>query len=133
MAGFPVPFGGPGVKAGIGGPGKPFGGGAVKAMPPGGVIGGAPAQGIVNGAASGPRANPVGGVIGQGGKATAGSPCGSTVTGGQRAGRRKDQRKGRMWDPDDPWAVDHGVVPVIHPHDEPKSFEAGPGVIGIDR
>jgi len=104
-------------------------------MPPGGVIGGTPGEGIVNGApaSAGRRANPVGGGIGQGGKATAGSAGNRAATGGQRAGRKKHQCEGRTWDPDNPWAVDHGVAPVIHPDEEPKWFDAGPGVIGIDR
>jgi hypothetical protein len=136
IIGFSIPTGGPGSKPGSGAVLKPFGaGGAVKAMPPGGVIGGAPGEGIVNGTAAsgGRRPNPVGGIIGQGGKATAGPVQGQAVAGGRRAARNAEQREGRTWDPDNPWAVEHGVAPVIHPDEEPKSFDAGPGVIGIDR
>jgi hypothetical protein len=136
MMGFPIPSGGPGIRPNGGAALKPFGvGGTVKAMPPGGVIGGAPGEGIVSGtaASAGRRANPVGGVIGQGGRATAGSAGAQAVASGQRARREKHRREGRTWDPDNPWAVDHGVAPVIHPDEEPMSFDAGPGVIGIDR
>ena len=42
------------------------------------------------------------------------------------------RRRHREFDPDDPWAVDEGVPPVLAPGPEPY-HDPGPGVIGIDR
>jgi hypothetical protein len=100
------------------------------ALPPGGVLGGSNTGGTQALAAGGRRANPVGGVIGHTGKPAA--SAGPGVMGGQRGGASTG-RDGRTWDPDNPWAVDRGVAPVLLPDDEPKSFDAGPGVIGVDR
>lgn len=48
----------------------------------------------------------------------------ATMSGGnQRDGRRR---------PDDPWTVEVGVAPVITPP-QPRPYDPGPGIIGIDR
>ncbi|GAA1787757.1 hypothetical protein HC028_12935 [Planosporangium flavigriseum] len=121
-------------------------------LPPGGVIGGPPAMGEASpgGAGGGragaaPRVNPVGGVLGQGAPtagqrggparthAASGTVAGQPVVGGQRRTNGERDRDLRHWDPDDPWAMEHGVSPVLEPGREPTSHEPGPGVIGIDR
>ena len=63
---------------------------------------------------------------------------GSSATGqpflaSQRRGKGDREHESRTWDPDDPWAVEHGVTPVLEPGQEPTSYDPGPGVIGIDR
>ncbi|MGC9671127.1 hypothetical protein ACNTMW_31850 [Planosporangium sp. 12N6] len=150
--GVPPVAGTPGVGAtrvsGFGRPGGgPVTGPVARALPPGGVIGGAGGFGPAGrrGTAGAPRVNPVGGVLGQGGggpAAVGGSKGGAAasrggvgpgVLGGQRAGRRGGEGEERAWDPDNPWAVGEGVAPVIEPGHEPRSHDAGPGVIGIDR
>jgi hypothetical protein len=98
------------------------------------------------GAGATSRVNPVGGVLGQGspsgtpgnGPTGARGTAGSTTTSqsflaGQRAGKGGREHESRTWDPDDPWAVEHGVAPVLEPGQEPSFHDAGPGVIGIDR
>jgi hypothetical protein len=114
---------------------------APRALPPNGVIGPHPSAG----ADTARRANPVGGVIGQSAPATgqAGSAAGQRPgTGGTSAnhpfvaGRRsrsEREREQQGWDPDNPWAVDQGVAPVLEPGREPSSHDPGAGVIGIDR
>jgi hypothetical protein len=125
----------------------PVGAPARGALPPGGVIGSSPGMGGANAAPGGgraaSRANPVGGVLGQGGGATGGQTAGPAGTRGaagtgqpplagqHSAGGRDDESQ--QWDPDDPWAVERGVAPVLEPGKEPSSHEPGPGVIGIDR
>jgi hypothetical protein len=123
----PHPTGRAGRGIGIGDRGT---GKAGIGMPPGGVLGGSNTDGTQAVAAGGRRVSPVGGVIGHAGQPAAGA--GPGVMGGQR-GRASTQREGRTWDPDNPWVVDRGVAPVLLPDDEPKSFDAGPGVIGVDR
>jgi hypothetical protein len=133
--GVPPVFGGQGpLPAGRAGRGIGIGDrGAGKAgigMPPGGILGRSNTGGTQAVAAGGRRVNPVGGVIGHTGQPAAGA--GPGMMSGQR-GRASTERDGRTWDPDNPWAVDRGVAPVLLPDDEPKSFDAGPGVIGVDR
>ena len=128
--------------------------GGARPLPPGGVIGQAPGGGVMNsgaphGGAAGRRVNPVGGVLGQGG-GPAGTAAGSGKAGGpgaagggtaaqpllagQRGGKGdREREEPQGWDPDDPWAVEHGVAPVLEPGSEPTSHDPGPGVIGIDR
>jgi hypothetical protein len=101
-------------------------------LAPGGVIGpqgGArtTAGGRPTGGA-GRRVNPVGGVIGSG--ASGVTPSGHTFQIRDPAESRRRGRRER--DPNDPWAVDEGVPPVIEPGPEPR-HDPGPGVIGIDR
>ncbi|GII21781.1 hypothetical protein [Planosporangium mesophilum] len=139
-------------------PGLPVEGHGPTAAParplaPGGVIGGAPGMGggapgmggahaaTGGGRPGGPRPNPVGGVLGQGGGAggpasphgvganAAGQP---PLAGQRRTGGDRDDES-QQWDPDDPWAVERGVAPVLQPSTEQSSHEPGPGVIGIDR
>lgn len=68
---------------------------------------------------------------------TAGSgsrPVGSTyrTTNGHlvsvSGGKQRDSRRR----PDDPWTVEIGVAPVITPP-QPRPYDPGPGIIGIDR
>jgi hypothetical protein len=142
-----------------GGAGRGLGGG--RTLPPGGVIGGSP-EAMVGGAATGRvrsgglgpggaggvrRVNPVGGVLGQGSPSagrSSGAPMGARgTTGGAhasqpflaagRGGKGDRDHESRIWDPDDPWAVERGVAPVLEPGREPSSHDPGPGVIGIDR
>jgi hypothetical protein len=121
------------------------GGLAPRALPPNGVIGSPSPAHPPAGAGRAPQANPVGGVIGQSAPATgqAGSAAGQRPgTGGTSAnhpfvaGRRsrsEREREQQGWDPDNPWAVDQGVAPVLEPGREPSSHDPGTGVIGIDR
>jgi hypothetical protein len=171
LPGGTLPTGGGGLKPGGGGLNPtsfrsgslPAGGGegplvgrgpaGARPLAPGGVIGNPPGGGgPVAGGGRGPagavrRANPVGGVLGQGSpseRPMGGAPGGRPMTGGsaatgqpflasQRRGKGDREHESRTWDPDDPWAVDHGVAPVLEPGQEPTSYDPGPGVIGIDR
>jgi hypothetical protein len=140
----------------IGGPGavpQPGAGAAAappKPMPVGGVIGpiGQPVAGQPAGGRPTPqRVNPVGGVIGQrpGGGPVAGpagarpggpavpAMTGAAATGGRAGGRRAgDEPGGRSWDPDNPWATETGVDPVVLPPPPAGRFDPGPA-IGFDR
>jgi hypothetical protein len=128
----------------------------LKAMPPGGIIGQTPgALGEPNAGRFGPqRVNPVGGVIGgepasgpsmmgggrgaapgvRGGSAAAGrggvGAGGTQQSYGQLGGRRSG-RRGRSddmaWDPDNPWATDEGVDPVVLPPVEQR-IDPGPAI-----
>ncbi|MEU7902671.1 hypothetical protein [Actinoplanes sp. NPDC049118] len=125
------------------------------AMPSGGVIGANPGSGMIgqmpNGAPrnqlGGPaRVNPVGGVIGQQGGAPtaprggAGRVGSSPIHGlhtqnGPMAGNQGRGRSGRQtegdqnrWDPDNPWATEQGVDPVVLPHDEQGPIDPGPAI-----
>ncbi|NJC70599.1 hypothetical protein HC031_12865 [Planosporangium thailandense] len=121
-------------------------GGARRVNPVGGVLGQdeAGVRGGVRPAAGEPIAETGGGVRARGGAAVAGEPVaqagggvrgrgGPGVLGGQRRGHGGDDGEERTWDPDNPWAVADGVAPVIEPDEQPRSHDAGPGVIGIDR
>jgi hypothetical protein len=134
--------------------------GTSRALVPGGVIGTTPSAGPGVGsggrAASGtpPRVNPVGGVIGQGGPSgghsggatakrggrpastrgvTGGSTLDQPYLPGQRIGKGNHDDESRNWDPDDPWALEQGVAPVLEPGPERSTHDPGPGVIGLDR
>lgn len=103
--------GGPGGRSGAGTAARA--GAARKWMPPGGVIGGNPeARGARSGAVGGRGAAP-----------------------GAGLGGRKLRREGeaRRFDPDNPWAVEQGVPPVLEAPPEEGPHDAGPGVIGLDR
>jgi hypothetical protein len=142
----PAPLPGPAGERGVVGRG-PTG----RALAPGGVIGGPVGGGRVaagggRGVGGARRINPVGGVLGQGGpwegrtsRPAAGRPgalggaAGQPFLASQRRGKASRDHDSRSWDPDDPWAVEHGVAPVLEPGPEPSSYDPGPGVIGIDR
>jgi hypothetical protein len=101
------------------------------ALPSGSILGMTAGDGIVSGGGtSGRRVNPVGGLLGREAGASA---SGQLAGGGIRRAGKNDGRKRPTWDPDNPWAVDHGVAPVIEPAAEPDFRDPGPGVIGIDR
>lgn len=119
-------------------------GGQVRGVPMGGVSSSIPPMGMKASAGGGSmpaassqfasrveqggvqKVNPVGGVIGQSGNGL----VGQSPIGGQ-SGRSKKSDHAR-WDPDNPWSVDEGVVPVITP--EPvQVIDPGPGIIGRDR
>lgn len=133
---------------------KPFGGvpeGGLKAMPPGGIIGRTPGGALGEPAAGrfGPqRVNPVGGVIGESGGSpgmvggrgvTPGMRGGAGGRGGMNAaqqpygqpGSRRSGRRGQSedtaWDPDNPWATDEGVDPVVLPMAEQR-IDPGPAI-----
>jgi hypothetical protein len=142
----PLGAGGGGPVPGLPVEGHGPAGAPARPLAPGGVIGGAPGMGSAPAAAGGgrpgaPRPNPVGGVLGQGG--AAGGPASAHGAGANAAGQpplagqrrtggdRDDESQ--QWDPDDPWAVERGVAPVLQPGKEQSSHEPGPGVIGIDR
>jgi hypothetical protein len=139
---------------------KAFGGapeGGLKAMPPGGIIGRTPGGALgepTTGRLGPQRVNPVGGVIGEsggspsmlgggrgaapgmrGGNATAGRSGINAAqqaygqTGGRRS-RRPGQPEETSWDPDNPWATDEGVDPVVLPAPEQR-IDPGPA-IGIN-
>ncbi|MFD6665998.1 hypothetical protein ACFWDK_27005 [Micromonospora chalcea] len=130
---------------------------APRATPPG-LIGGAPVAGQGQANRAAPRKiNPVGGVIGGGGAGTsptgaAGSrpggarasgafaavPPSGTATGGPmgyqpKASReRTDHTKDAAWDPDNPWATQKGVEPVMRPPEDEGPIDPGPA-IGFNR
>jgi len=144
----------PGLGGGLGaGSELPTGGlkpgmGRMTAMPSGGVIGAKPGSGMIGqmpggsrapGYSSAGRANPVGGVIGSQAE-TAGRPGmggrpGSGAAGmngqhgskvGQRRGRRGEGDSNTYWDPDNPWATDEGIDPVVLPASDPDPIDPGP-------
>ncbi|HYN96162.1 MAG TPA: hypothetical protein VES42_20140, partial [Pilimelia sp.] len=118
-------------------PGRPGGG-----IPPGGVIGGgAPGTGLIGaqpagqGGASRAGTSRPAGTVSHGGMAgptvgTPGSamPMGAPGSGGR--GRQQENNAQRDGDPDNPWAVREGGVPVIEPDIRPHRHDPGPGVIG---
>jgi hypothetical protein len=130
--------------------------GGLRAMPPGGIIGKSPGTGLEEPGAGrfGPqRVNPVGGVIGEptagpgmmaGGRGPAAGVRGGSVArgrsgmsagggqqpygqpGGRRSGR-PGQSDDMAWDPDNPWATDEGVDPVVLPPVEQR-IDPGPAI-----
>jgi hypothetical protein len=114
-------------------------------MPSGGVIGATPGSGQIGQMPSGGRGqmrpgaggrvNPVGGVIGQqGARGAAGNP-GSTAHQGQltgQPGRGRGRRDGEgdqnRWDPDNPWATEEGVDPIVSPPEAPGPIDPGPAI-----
>jgi hypothetical protein len=94
------------------------------------------AGGGVRGGTGTVRSRTSGSIAGQGVIGQPGGPGGSAVSGrgtsANRGGSRrsKDQRR---WDPDDPFAVDGGVDPVLRANQDAESHDPAPGVIGIDR
>jgi len=125
-----------------------MGAGRMSAMPSGGVIGARPGSGVIGQMPSSPRtpasgrANPVGGVIGPEGGTTGRSGAGgrggtSGVSGergsmlgqqGQRRGHRGEADDHTRWDPDDPWATDEGVRPILFPPNDPEPIDPGPAI-----
>ncbi|MFB9235197.1 hypothetical protein ACFFWC_06540 [Plantactinospora siamensis] len=121
-------------------------------LPPGGVIGGtppaagAPPTGAPVAGTPVRRVNPVGGVLPTGaagtgpagragqrplgnvGRPAFGQPPGVTVEWPAVPGRSNG---GRDRDPDDPWAVDTGVPPVMLPPPPPGRIDPGPA-LGLD-
>lgn len=124
--------------------------GMPRAMPPGGMIGGLPGTGLGQPAPTttpARRINPVGGMIGGGsgtgsavgsvGQRAGSSPSGvRRVTGsggtampsGATGGKRGDNRGTVEWDPDNPWATDDGVAPVVLPPRKPGRIDPGPAI-----
>ena len=121
-----------------------MGGGRMTAMPSGGVIGARPGSGMIGempGGAQRPasgRANPVGGVIGQDGAAGRPGAGGRGGLNGERGSTLGQQGRGRgrrgegddhaRWDPDNPWATDEGVDPVLLPPSDPEPIDPGPAI-----
>jgi len=122
-------------------------------MPSGGVIGATPGSGVIGQMPAGnpgtraggqARANPVGGVIGQQGSGSTarGAAMAGRTVGGQSAplgnqtgrgpGRRDNTAESAYWDPDNPWATDEGVDPVVLPPEEQGPIDPGPA-IGFSR
>ncbi|BFU42339.1 hypothetical protein [Krasilnikovia sp. MM14-A1004] len=148
--------------AGLGGPLRPNPGiqpPRIGTMPSGGVIGSTPGSGFIGQIPNGStgagqlraggtsRVNPVGGVInpqsntaGRTGQATRlGISRPGTVGHGEpmlsQSARRQRREGGESlahWDPDNPWATDEGVDPVVVPAEEPGPIDPGP-VIGRGR
>jgi len=121
-----------------------------RAMPPSGPLGKTSTGAF--GEADAPRlrpqrVNPVGGLIGEPGvggagpRGSAGSVSSRTAQAGkastlpqqpygQMSGKRSNRRDGSdnpRWDPQDPWATDEGVDPVILPPSD-KPFDPGPAI-----
>jgi hypothetical protein len=142
---------GPGSKLPGGGLKPGTGTGRMTAMPSGGVIGAKPGSGMIGqmpsgsrvpGSGSAGRVNPVGGVIGSQAE-TAGRPGGRPGAGaggmngqhgsmvgqqGRGRGRRGEGETSTHWDPDNPWATDEGVDPVVLPPSEPGPIDPGPAI-----
>jgi hypothetical protein len=121
---------------------KPLAPGNVVGGAPMGMIGGAPPRGSSTADSPVQRVNPVGGIIGQqsGGRSGSRGPSvsriGSPTLLGPHQGRHGHSGKEneeQKWDPDNPWATDVGVSPVIRPDTTAPTFDPGPGVIGLDR
>lgn len=81
------------------------------------------------------RVNPIGGLVGSGsaGGVVGGLP-GAGMAGGSSSNRGSAEKSSarRQWDPDNPWEVEEGVLPVIVPEVATR-IDPGPGIIGIDR
>jgi hypothetical protein len=149
--GLPAPPSRPGAKpetaAPHGGTTRPGAGipeGTTRATTPSGFIGGVPAGSSRSSSrpTTSRRINPVGGVIGEGGRAlgsrrgvglggsSAGEHPGGVYGAGPRrqpAGRQDDDRP--RWDPNNPWEIAEGVDPVVLPPRE-RPIDPGP-VIGL--
>ncbi len=91
----------------------------------GGIIGGLPPAGSTQPRANLPKArqvNPAGGIIG-GPPSAPGGRAGSS-----RSSNSDDNKKvSNHWDPEDPWATDSGVDPVLLPP-EKKTIDPGPAI-----
>ncbi|RKR88547.1 hypothetical protein BDK92_2875 [Micromonospora pisi] len=142
--GFGTPYPGAlGTTPMTGGLTKPAVGGVAnvpRAMAPGGMIGGMPTVGQPGVGVSPVRQiNPVGGMIGGGGGMAGGTTqmggAGqrSVVPPGGRAGQhRGEEASSQHWDPDNPWATDEGVAPVMRAPRDAGRIDPGPA-IGFDR
>ncbi|PRY28338.1 hypothetical protein [Pseudosporangium ferrugineum] len=119
--------------------------------PPGGIIGANPGNGIVGQTPSNTagsrsarttRVNPVGGIIGQNGTLPGRTGTSRTSTSPTTASlaphssrsheRGTDSTQSRFWDPDNPWATEEGVDPVLMPQPEAPPINPGPA-IGLAR
>ncbi|RZU50247.1 hypothetical protein EV385_2013 [Krasilnikovia cinnamomea] len=147
----------PGGAAIPGGPPRPSLGaqaGRFPTMPSGGVIGSTPGSGVIGqlpGTGSGQtrvgggssRVNPIGGVINPQSSAGARSVSGVGAaarlgSGGQLGAAYGQSRRSRSdhpenantapWDPDNPWATDEGVDPVVLPQEDPGPINPGPAI-----
>jgi hypothetical protein len=134
-------------------PGTAIGPSGRMTIPSGGVIGATPGSGMIgqmpagtpdSRAAGSGRANPLGGVIGQqggvpsttrggvagkSGMSTHGMPQ-SSLVGSQGRGRGQHQADSeqRHWDPDNPWATEEGVSPVLLPPENQGPIDPGPAI-----
>lgn len=45
-----------------------------------------------------------------------------------RARNRREQGESDRWDPDNPWATEEGVSPVVLPPDEQGPIDPGPAI-----
>lgn len=107
-----------GARPGSAGTGRA---GGARAMSAGGVIGGAPA--VPPGAGAGAAGR------GARGRSAPGVP-GVSPPGGRGRGPVGREPVGLGGDPDNPWAVEEGVPPVIGPPDGERPHDPGQGVIG---
>jgi hypothetical protein len=106
-----------------------IGGGGAGTAPTGGA-GSRPGSGRGSGALHG--MSPLGGAPGLAGLGSTGSTTGVGGVPG-RPGRPGSHREdARRWDPDEPWATDQGVAPVVRPPDEEGPIDPGPA-IGFNR
>lgn len=115
--------------------------------PPGGVIGSSPSGNLIGQTpstaprsrpGSPARVNPVGGVIEPNGSRTGrGSPprtplhpqsTNAFATPSRTRDQRDDGSGERHWDPDNPWATDEGVDPVLMPPPEAPPIDPGPAI-----
>jgi len=150
--GSPIPPSRPGTRPdggmpreGTTRPGASIPEGTTRATTPSGFFGGVPAAGSAQSRSrrtTARRINPVGGVIGEGGRALgsrrgvgiSGSEAGEHPTGlygsgaGRRPGPRHDDDRPR-WDPENPWEIAEGVDPIVLPPRE-RPIDPGP-VIGL--
>ncbi|ROP31931.1 hypothetical protein [Couchioplanes caeruleus] len=116
-------------------------------MPPGGIIGAGPGNGVIgqmpanipgSRTSVGGRVNPVGGVISpQGASPVGGTPARPASTPHAVGGliqpltgtREHSERPStKRWDPDNPWATDEGVDPVLLPPADPSPIDPGPAI-----
>jgi hypothetical protein len=133
-------------RSGLIKPGMPAGTGRMT-MPSGGVIGANPGSGMIGQMPTGTqggrppgagRVNPVGGVIGQQGGAPLGrggtSAHGVPMQNGPLAGNqgrprgRRQEGEQERWDPNNPWATEEGVDPVVLPPDDFGPIDPGPAI-----
>jgi hypothetical protein len=106
-----------------------IGGGGAGTAPTGGAgsrPGGGRSFGSMHGAPPFGGSPGVCGYSGTGSTGSTGAAPGRPGRGGQSDGEL------RRWDPDHPWEVDQGVIPVVRPPDEDGPIDPGPA-IGLNR
>jgi len=125
----------PGAPSGVGARGIPIPEGGL--IGPNGVIGARPGGGVGQPPAARlpGNVNPVGGVIapnqaaagrtGPGGSRPTAQPFG-TISGQPRSSDGRSETS-KQWDPDNPWATEKGVDPVLLPPEEPR-IDPGPAI-----